>query len=580
MDDLSKKPLDSHKVLFLKGGTVLNVYSGEILEMNVITCGDRIWAVTPSGEKPMGAAVLDVTGKVLVPGYVEPHFHPWFLYNPVTIGEEACRLGTTTLFCDNLIFYMLKGVEVFEGMMEAFSKMPIKYYWFCRAVPQTPMVGEEVLFSVKNLKRLLENPHVQSLGEITRWPAIIEGNPDIVKKIALAKHLRKRVDGHTAGARFEQLVALAREGIDSCHEATTAEEALDRLRLGFYVMLRESSLRRDLKELLKIITENRVLTNRLMLTSDSSTPSFYREFGFTDHLLRLAMEKGIDPISAYRMVTLNPATYFGMDGMIGGIAPGRSADILVLKDLHHPSPEMVISRGRVVAENGSLTVSFPRVKWHQFFPPEIFPEGDRETKSNWFEMRSSQKTVQVPVIKLINPVITRVEWVEFETPQGFVDVNGKVGLSLCALLDRERRWITNGIIDGFGEVDGLASSFNTAAEILVIGRNPDAMRMAVDRVLRIKGGVVVVENGEIVYEFPLPIGGIGSDRPITEIAEMDRTFLKFLAKRGYAFHDPFYTLVFLPNDFLPQVRITYRGVIDIKKNEILWPRRDLNHKPF
>ena len=573
----SKKSSKNLPPLFLRGGIVLNVYSGELLKVNVATHGERIWYVGPSTDmSDNDAAVIDVSGKTLVPGYIDPHFHPWLIYNPVSFGEEACCLGTTTLFCDSLIFYMLMGVKVFENFISAFSEMPIKYFWFCRAVPQTPMEEENELFSIRNIKRLLQNPYVRSLGEITRWPDVIEGNPRIMEIIRLTKGLKKRVDGHTAGAKYEQLAILSRAGIESCHEAISAEEALERLRLGFSVMLRESSLRRDLRDLLGIVTENKVFTDRIMLTSDSSTPSFYQEFGITDHLLRLAIGKGIDPILAYRMVTLNPAIYFGMDHEIGGIAPGRYADILVLKDLLHPTPEMVISKGHIVAENGTLSVTFPELNWNRFFPPEIYPGSPWEAENHLFEIRIPGKTIRFPVIKLISPVITRVEWIEFETSGGFIDISERERLSFLTILNRGRKWVTNGIIDGFGTVEGLASTFNTAAEILVIGRNLNAMSAAVNRVLEMKGGIVAVDNGRIAYEFPLPIGGIMSDKPMAEIAKKDLSFLKFLSKRGYPFHDPLYTLVFLPNDFLPEVRINYRGVVDIKRKKVLWPRRDLN----
>ncbi len=563
--------------IFLKGGTVLNIYSGELLEMNVVTRGERVWYVGPrlnvAGDDTL---ILDVTGKVLVPGYIDPHFHPWFIYNPVSFGETACALGTTTLFCDNLIFYLLMGIEIFERFIEALSDMPIKYFWFCRAVPQTPMVMEDDLFSVQNLERLLRNPLVQSLGEITRWQELLSGNPKIIEMIRLAKRLGKRVDGHTAGAKYEQLSVLSRVGVESCHEAITAQEVLDRLRLGLYVFLRESSLRQDLTDLLRVVTGNGVCTDRIMLTTDSSSPAFYQQFGVTNHLLEIALREGIDPIRAYQMVTINPAVYFGMENDIGGIAPGRYADILILKDLFHPTPRTVISKGRMVAKEGRLTGPFPQIRWKTFFPSGSFSGGLWSAESDFFKIASSEETVTFPVIKLINPVITRTEWVQIGTRDGFLDLDTHEGLCLLALLDKEGRWVTNGVIRGFGDgMEGLAASFNTATQILAIGRKPEAMRAAVNRILEIEGGIVAVENGKIAFEFPLPLGGIMSDAPMEKIAERDRDLKAFLSNRGYPFHDPFYTLVFLPNDFLPDVRINYRGVIDIRKDEVLWPRRDL-----
>ena len=495
--------------ILLKGGTILNVYSGELLKMNIAIKGERIWYVGPSSDVVSGdTQVLDVRNKVLVPGYIDPHFHPWFTYNPVSFGEEACRLGTTTIFCDNLIFYMLMGVRLFEDFMEALSEMPIRFLWFCRAVPQTPMREEDELFSFKNLERLLKNPLVQSLGEITRWPEILGDNPKILEMIRLTKRLKKRVDGHTAGAKYEQLSILSRAGVESCHESISAKEALERLRLGFYVVLRESSLRRDLSDLLKVVTENRVSTDRIMLTTDASSPLFYEECGATNHVLKIAMDEGIDPITAYRMVTINPAVYFGMDHEIGGIAPGRYADILALKDLTYPTPEMVIAKGRIIAENSNLIEYFPWKDWEPFFPSNSFSGRNWSAKDHHFHIASRERNITFPTIRLINPVITRIEWVDFIIKDGLLDLDEKEGgFCFLSLINRDGKWVTNGVIQGFGNVEGLASSFNTAAEILAIGHKPKAMSAAVNRVLDMKGGIVAIEDGRVAYEFRLPLGG-------------------------------------------------------------------------
>jgi adenine deaminase len=560
----------------LKGGTILNVYSGELLKMNIAIKGERIWYVGPSSDVVGGdTQVLDVSNKVLVPGYIDPHFHPWFTYNPISFGEKACCFGTTTIFCDNLIFYMLMGVGLFEDFMDALSEMPIKFFWFCRAVPQTPMTTEDELFSVKNLERLLKNPLVQSLGEITRWPGILSDNSKILEMIRLTKRLKKRVDGHTAGAKYEQLSILSRAGVESCHESISAKEALERLRLGFYVLLRESSLRQDLSDLLRIVTEDRVSMDRIMLTSDASSPLFYEEYGATNHILKIAMNEGINPITAYRMVTINPAVYFGMDHEIGGIAPGRYADILALKDLTHPTPELVLSKGRIIAENSNLIESFPWEGWEAFFPPASFSRRNWSAKDHHFHIVSREKSKTFPTIRLINPVITRIEWVDFIIKDGLLDLDEKEGFCFLSLINRDGKWVTNGVIQGFGNVQGLASSFNTATEILAIGRKPEVMSAAVNRVLDMKGGIVAIEDGRVAYEFPLPLGGLMSDFPIKQLARKDMELREFLSTRGYPYHDPLYTFVFLPNDFLPDARINYRGVVDIRNDEVLWPRRDL-----
>jgi adenine deaminase len=390
-----------------------------------------------------------------------------------------------------------------------------------------------------------------------------------------AKQLKKRIDGHTAGAKYDKLNRIAMAGVESCHESINGQDVLDRLRLGFYVMLRESSLRPDLSLLLKTVAENRVLTDRLMLTTDGSMPEFYQTHGITDHLIKIALKEGIDPISTYRMVTINPAVYFGLDHKIGGIAPGRDADMVILEDLLNPTPEAVISGGRIVSEKGSLVEAFPRVEWEKYFPKSVFCKRHWIAEKHLFAIPSHQKSIRFPVIELTNPAITRIHWTHFTSRNGFLDFDPS-RFSLVALINREGTWITVGLLESFGNgIEGLASSYNTAAQILVIGNNTEAMSAAVNSVLEIKGGIVVYDKGKICYELPLPIGGIMSERSLMEIAEKEKEFKLLLAGKGYPYHDPLYTLVFLPNDFLPEVRINYLGIIDIKKNEVLWPRRDL-----
>jgi adenine deaminase len=566
--------------LLLEGGRVLNVYSGELLECNVAVRGEKIWYVGPRsdsfGEKPLR---LNVSRKVLVPGYVEPHCHPWNIYNPVSLGEAFCRMGTTTLVCDNLIFYMMMGVKRFEAFMDAFSEMPVKFFWFIRLVPQTPLDREEKLFSSANLKRLLRNPLALSVGEITRWKDLIKGNEKMQELIRTARSLGKRVDGHTAGARDENLGMISRAGVESCHESITAEEVLERLRLGFHVILRQSSLRQDLRELLKAVRGNPLSLRRVMLTTDGSSPAFQLGTGMTDRLVRMAMEEGIDPVEAYRMVTLNPATYFGMEDRLGGIAPGRDADILVPRDLHDPTPELVVSKGRIAAERGALLDSFPEPDWKRFSSPSEKEYRVHVTKDDFqipCEGAESGQSVSFPVIRLISTVITRVKRVEVPVRDGALDISERDGCCRVAVLDRRGQWITNGVLDGYADrVEGIASTFNTALQIVVIGRNPEAMAAAVNRVVRMKGGIAAVERGKVAFEFALPIGGMMSERPLEEVAGKERQLMEFLLRRGYPFHDPLYTFIFLPNDFLPEVRINRRGVVDIKKDEVLWPAGSL-----
>ena len=387
------------------------------------------------------------------------------------------------------------------------------------------------------------------------------------------------MDGHTAGAKYENLGIISRAGVESCHESITAKEVLERLRLGFHVILRESSLRQDLRGLLKGVRENPLSLRRVMLTTDGSSPAFHLESGMTDRLVRMAMEEGIDPVEAYRMATLNPATYFGLEDRLGGISPGRDADILVLGDLRDPTPELVISKGRIVSEKGVLLSPFPVPDWKRFLSAPGREYKVRATKDFFeipFKGAAEGERLSFPVIKLISTVITSIKRVEFPVRSGLVNVSAVDGFCRVAVVDRRGRWIANGILDGYADrIEGIASTFNTALQIVVIGQNPGAMATAVNRVVRIGGGIAAVEGGKVVFEFSLPIGGMMSEKPLSELAEKETKLKEFLSSRGYPFHDPLYTFIFLPNDFLPLVRINRKGVVDIKRNEVLWPARRL-----
>jgi adenine deaminase len=298
-----------------------------------------------------------------------------------------------------------------------------------------------------------------------------------------------------------------------------------------------------------------------MLTADGSMPRFIRDHGFIDHCLRLALDRGIAPLDAYRMATLNPATYFHRDGDLGAIAPGRYADVCVLPDLAEPRPGAVIARGRLAARGGVLEASIPEAPWRR-----ILDSRRARLAVRW---RADAADFAVPareiypVIRLASAVITRRE----DRPRAPHDLH-------AALLDREGRWVAPALLAGFGDrIDGLASTITTDFNILAIGRSPDALASAVNRVLSIHGGIVLVEGRRVVFELPLPFGGIMTGVPLTTVAEAEDRFREALAARGHPFHDPLFTLFFLAAEFLPHIRLSPQGVWDVRRREVVLPAR-------
>jgi len=548
--------------LYVRGGTLLNVYTGELYPANVATRGERI-AYVGLRDDMVGArtTTVEAAGRVLVPGYIDPHVHPAHIITPSALAHHVLPLGTTTLVADTLQFWELGGLRAFTQVANTLARSPVKFYWMIRVHAQSRTTDEARRFRRRDLARALAHPWSVAAGEVTRWPEVQAGAPDLLARLHLASSRGQRVEGHTAGASAERIAALAAGGLTSDHEPITAREVLDRARQGIAVMLRESSLRPDLGGLLDALKEAPGLAARAMLTADGSMPAFIRDHGFVDHLLRTALARGVPPVDAYRMVTLNPATYFHKDGQLGGIAPGRYADICVLTDLSQPRPETVVARGRVAARDGRALISVPEPSWSR-----VFTTPAARLTARWRarpeDFRLPERT-PLPVIRLVSAVITRLE----ERAPAPGDLH-------AALVDRAGRWVAPALLAGFADrLDGLAATVSTDFNILVIGRSRDSMARAVNRLLDLRGGVVVVDGADVACELPLPLGGIMTRLSLGDAAAREDALHATLRERGYAFHDPFFTLLFLSADFLPAVRLSPRGVWDVKAGRVLLPRR-------
>ena len=548
--------------LYVRGGTLLNVYTGELYPANVAVRGERIAYVGDRTDMVRATTtVVDASGRVLVPGYIDPHVHPAHIITPSALARHVLALGTTTLVGDTLQFWELGGVSAFTAVADALARSPVKFYWMIRPHAQSRTTDEQRRFPLRDLVRALAHPSAVAIGEVTRWPDVYAGDPHLLRRLDLALARGQRVEGHTAGASAEKIAAIAAGGLTSDHEPITAREVLDRARQGIAVMLRESSLRPDLSDLLAALKDAPGLAARAMLTADGSMPAFVLEHGFVDHLIRTAMQRGVPPVDAYRMATLNPATYFGKDTDLGGIAPGRYADICILRDLEEPRPETVIARGRVAARDGRTLLPIPEPSWRRVFTtPEARLIVSWRARAEDFRLPDRPT---LPVLRLVSAVITRVE---DRAPQP-TDLH-------AALVDRRGGWVAPALIAGFGErVDGLATTISTDFNILALGRRPESLALAVNRLLALRGGVVLVDDDKVTWELALPLGGIMTAAELPEAAARERELSRRLAERGYTFHEPLFTLFFLSADFLPAARLTPRGVWDVKAARILLPSR-------
>lgn len=559
--------------MWIFGAQVLNVYTKSWQQVHVATAGERIAYV---GEKePLvdeHTVLVDASGQFLVPGYFEPHAHPFQWYNPYTLADFALQRGTTTLVSDTLMLMNLPFAQI-EEIMESLTAHPVKQYFWARLDPQTGK--EHPRFTREGIKRMLEHPLVVQGGELTNWTGVLQEDETLLYGLKHARDLGKRMEGHHPGASAETLNTAGAAGITACHEGITAQDLLQRLQLGMYATLRHSSIRPDLPELVKGWLELGLpWSPRMMLTSDGSTPPMHRN-GLMDYTIRVAIEAGMPPEEAYVMATLNPAVYYGLDAELGGIAPGRIADMLLLSARDEPTPVTVFANGRRSAENGKLLVPTVQPHWEKYAFPAVGTLQGR-TDAGWFRLRPTDG--KTPVLHMQNAVITRLELEELPVDeQGYVSIADDPELALIVSLDPVGRRRSVALLRGYGrDLEGLASTYTASGEWIVIGRDPQAMAAAMERVRDMGGGLVLMDGGAIACECPLPLAGKFSAAPMEEVISMAEALIERLRAKGHGHLDPLYSLLFFTATHLPYARLTADGIVDVKSGRILFPALPLD----
>jgi adenine deaminase len=556
---------------FIKGGRVLNVYTGELLKENIAVFEDRIAYVGPS-EKMIGkkTRVWEAHGKILVPGYMDPHAHTDLFYNPAAFSDQVVQTGTTSVFSDMHDLANALGFSGIRQVLKDAPRYPITYYFGVpSSSPPFPRFEGKEVFTVSEVLRLLKRPEALGLSELTAFIRILEKDPRLLKILNAAREMGKTVEGHTTGVSHEKLNALINAGLTSCHEAISDEDVKKRLRLGLYVMCRGGSIRNDLPRLMMAVRElSEYDTSRIMLTPDGLFPGEMTRFGYLDYVLKQVIQLGIDPVRAFQMVTINPARYFKLDQEQGALSPGRRADILFLSDLSEPTPVSVISKGRWVVREGRRIIpglpSFPPGTYdHPFSLPRLHPDFFR------FQVPDQKP---IPVMTIRDKTLTRRADRLVQDSLGFVRADPEEDLAKIALIPRRGGRAGMGLVCGFGaRIGAIASSIaHETHSLMVLGFNDQDMALAVNQVIKMKGGIVVVKKGKILSRLSLPIGGIMSSLKVPRLAEELERIRSRLKGLGCSLEDPLWTLGFLSFTSLIELRITFSGVYEVKTGKILY----------
>ncbi|MDE0214024.1 MAG: amidohydrolase family protein, partial [Deltaproteobacteria bacterium] len=411
---------------------------------------------------------------------------------------------------------------------------------------------------------------VLRLGEVVSWLRLVQGDPDLATRIDLTLNQGKIVHGHTAGARDRRLNAIAAASVSSCHEPISGEDALARLRLGYWTMLREGSFRQDLEATLKPLLAAGVDTGRLILVTDGMAPDDVAAHGHMDHVIRRAVACGLSPVRAIQAATLHPASYSGLEQYIGGLAPGRFADFVLLDDLETVHVGATYIGGERVAEAGETNVAVA---------PPGFPGGmglktafRLPVTAEDMRIRCEKPRARIRVMDLINQTITRERVVEVPCAGGVVSADVEADLLKVAVFDRRVGFSpTFGFVRGLGTDIGAVGTTVNLDEytLLVAGSSDYDMAYCANLLLEYGGGIAVVDRGRVLEEIPFPIGGLFSLEPWRDVGERLASVQRILKEHGSAFPKPLYALCFLTFVTLPELRITGRGLVRAKERRIV-----------
>jgi adenine deaminase len=554
--------------IIIEGGSVFDVFTGEVITADLWICGS--WIAYVGGAKTKTGPqtrIVDARGLVAIPGYIDAHGHADLFYNPASFSDIAVTKGATTVFSDSHDLINSVGPKGFREILRQAPHFNIKYLWGVPATyPPYPQIEGGDLLSLNDIRDLLsDHPECVSLSEVSPYLRITKNEDDILERILLARSMGKNVEGHTLGASYDRLNALAAAGITSCHESIRPDDIKNRIRLGFYTMVRMSSIRNDLESLCPTI--NSLPKDTVILVSDGIFAGDLVDRGYMDHIVREAIAFGMRPEDAIRMATLNPARYFRVDYDVGSIAPGRIADILLCPDLESPQPVMVYERGTLAARDGMLA-------------RERSPKLDGDIGSYPYAFSSvapsdlrveRQESAPVPVIDIIDRTVTKRMDADLPRSGNLILPDRERDIRKVLYSRREKKKWGQGFLHGFGARAAVASTVAHETHGLIVhGFDDDDMALAANTVLTINGGIAVVENGQVLDVLPLPIGATMSNLSVLEISSAYRKLNSILKASGSTLDDPVWTTCFLTFTSIVELRITVSGTYDVRKGSIVF----------
>ncbi len=557
---------DTPADVLLRNGRVVNVFTGEILQTDVALAGAWIAAV---GAGYTGLTELDLAGLFVTPGLIDGHVHiESSMVTPAQFARAVVPHGVTTVVTDPHEIANVAGASGIRYMLAASEGLPLSVLVnLPSCVPATHMGTAGADLDADALLALRDLPRVIGLAEFMNVPGAVLGLPGALEKILAFRD--GHIDGHAPGVSGPWLQAYLAAGPSTDHESMTADEALEKVRLGMTVLIREATAAKNLHALLPVVTPENA--RRFAFATDDRHPAELLAEGSIDYLLRLAIAAGLDPVTAIRMATLNAAEAFGLRDR-GALAPGRRADLVVTPSLERFEAALVFSGGQLVARDGA-----PVGDWLLPQVDESAVRGSIRVDSAALDFHIPAEGKQMRVIGLIPDQLLTEHLLLAPTVQHGEAVSD-VARDLVKLAVIERHRGTGNV--GLGFVQGLGlrrgaiagSVGHDAHNITVAGVSDSDMRAAVQAVKDLGGGLVAVADGDVLGSVPLPIGGLMSDQPVEAVRAQMAALLEAARALGSPLHDPLMHLGFLALEVIPKLKLTDQGLVDVERFEIvpLW----------
>lgn len=552
--------------LLIKNCKVVDVYNSKIIEGDVAISGRYIAGIGNYESDN----IVDAENKYLVPGLIDSHIHIESSYlSPEELGKILIPHGTSTIIADPHEIVNVCGLKGFEYMREASKSTALSIkYMVPSCVPATPFETTGACMMAEDMIEPINQDGVLGLGEFMNYPGIIYNDDETIDKLCVAYESNKIIDGHSPGVFGKELNAYISAGIKTDHECATSDEARDRLERGMYVLLRKGSACHDLRNLIPVVTPQN--SRRCLLCSDDRHPKTILEIGHLEEHLKTCVEMGIDPITAIQMASLNAAECYRLDDR-GAIAPGKLASFSIMKDLKDFEVEKMFVEGQLVASDGEYLLESDK------YPIDSVSDTMHVNDFDISKFKIKLKTNRANIIQLMpGGVVTKkvIKEVSVDENNEFI-FDKNIDVCKVAVIERHKNTgnFAVGLLSGYQIQKGaIAQSVaHDSHNIIVVGTNDEDMLYAAQKLIEQKGGVILVDDEEVIESLPMPIGGLMSDKSGEWVAEKltkinEKAFGVLKINKEY---EPIMTLGFMSLAVIPEIKLTDRGLFDVTKFEYI-----------